>query len=226
MIPSLNIDAPIGEFINRVKKPGENLRAYEMGSMELADPSGGLEQQLWTADCFDGKNVYISSRATGRFLLIPNAGEAITNIDLAFDQNMHPFLAWEDKGKISIYWYDPTVPGFIVETFDARMRSPRCTLDDKREFNISNSDIVFTYIRDDTQRICARIQRDRYLIEYDLISAYDVPGVAVTDARDLQIRAVNFAMTLRLQWAFDVLRNEAIKGPVTRTTQSSAVETI
>lgn len=226
MIPTLDFARPRGAFINRVKAKGENLTAYEVGGIGLADPSQGLEVQLWEASCLNGRDIYINSRSTGRLLLIPNAGEGISNLDLAFDQNMYPFLTWKDRAGVCIYWYDPTAPGYVVERFLQRIRSPRCTLDDKRDFNVANSDIVFTYIREDTQRICARLQRDRYGIEYDLASVYDVPGVTVRDARDVQIRAVNMANTLRLQWEFDVLRNVFSVGYWTRLELGSPMEVI
>lgn len=180
-----------GNYINQVKTPSELLIAYEMGSLALQNPAGGLLQQLWTAKCPDGQHIYLSAPNTPPTLVLTD--QAITEIDLAFDQNMFPFLTYVSLGLVRFFWYDPTIPGFVVSTILELTITPRCTLDDKREFDIGNSDIVLLYINVLTGNVCYRIQRERYANEHVLGTAF------VND----KLRCVNFADTMRLQWTID-----------------------
>lgn len=191
MLITPSIPAVPGNYINRVKTPSELLVAYEMGSLQLQNPAGGLLQQLWTAKCADGQNVYISAPNTPPVLLLTD--QAITEIDLAFDQNMFPFLTYVSLGLVKFYWYDPTIPGFVISTILEFAITPRCTLDDKRSFDVGNSDIVLLYINLLAGNVCYRIQRERYATEHVIEPAL------VND----KIRCVNFADNLRLQWTID-----------------------
>src|SRR5690606_25942974 len=67
------------------------------------------------------------------------------------------------------------IQGYTLTTLPARSKSPRAVLDDKRSHQISVSDIIIAYIRDNN--LYARIQRDRYEIEYQLISTLDPDAI-------------------------------------------------
>ncbi len=179
-----------GNYTNRVKARGEYLTAYEMGSLALQNPSGGLLQQLWTATC-DGTHIYVSAPNTAPTLILSDVN--ISEIDLAFDQDMFPFLTYVSNGLIKFYWYDPTLPGFVTSTILELALNPRCTLDDKRAFDISNSDIILVYINALAGTLCYRIQRERYNIEHVL-------GNVQSNDR---VRCVNFADSARLQITMD-----------------------
>jgi hypothetical protein len=179
-----------GNYTNQVKSRGQLTTGYEMGALALQNPAGGLLQQLWTVTT-DGSNIFVSAPNTASTLILTDAN--ITEVDLAFDQNMFPFLTYVSNGLIKFYWFDPTVPGFVTSTILELAITPRCTLDDKRAFDVSNSDIILVYINVLTQQLCYRIQRERYATEHQL-------GGVLPNYR---VRCVNFADTTRLQITID-----------------------
>lgn len=180
-----------GNYTNRVKTPSELLVAYEMGGVGIQDPSQGLLVQLWQANCYDGQNIFISAPNTPNTLIVSDFG--ITEIDLAFDQNMFPFITYVAAGLVRFYWFDPTVAKFVISTVLEFAITPRCTLDDKRAFDVGNSDIQLFYINLLSQKLVYRIQRERYQTEHVLSDA------SIAD----HVRCVNFADTERLQWTID-----------------------
>lgn len=189
----LSLSNPVipGNYINRVKAEGEFLTAYEMGSLRLQDPSGGLFQQLWTLTS-DTQNIWVEAQGYPKTFLLSDVD--ITEIDLAFDQNMFPFVTYATKaGFVKYYWYNPVNQQFeIVELIEAAV-SPRCTLDDKRAFDVSNSDIILIYIDVVLRQLCYRIQRERYQTVHLLGS---IPNTQ-------RVRCINFADNLRLQITVD-----------------------
>jgi hypothetical protein len=192
-----------GNYTNRVKTATELLVGFEMGSLALQNPTGGLLQQLWMVVCADGKNIYVQAPNNPTSPIFILQDQNITEVDLAFDQNMFPFVTYVSNSLIKFYWYDPVSQQFVVSTILELAQSPRCTLDDKRAFNVSNSDIVLLYVNMLTEQLCYRIQRERYATEHVISSA------TLTS----HLRCVNFADNLRLQWTVDDYTQNVLQTP-------------
>lgn len=191
MLVNPSIPPVPGNYTNRVKTAGELLVGYEMGGIAISNPSQGLLVQLWRARVIAGQFIYIDSPNTSPFILLSDVN--ISEVDLAFDQNMLPFVTYVSNGLIKFYWFDPVPAQFVISTILELAWTPRCTLDDKRPFDVGNSDIVLMYVNLISGQICYRIQRERYQTEHAIDTAF------VND----QIRCVNFADTGRLQWTID-----------------------
>lgn len=191
MLVSLSTPSVPSPFTNRVKLPNQQLVAFEMGSLQLQNPAGGLLQQLWTLVC-DGTNFTVYSPATSPELLLTDV--LVSECDLAFDQNMFPFICYLSAGNLKYYWYDPVNQQFETVNLGLGYRTPRCTLDDKRPFDVSNSDVNFSYINPSNQ-LCYRLQRERYQTEHVLTQLTSVE----------YLDAVNFNTGYRLQWAIGAL---------------------
>jgi hypothetical protein len=123
---------------------------------------------------------------TPRTLYVSSSG--ITEVALAFDQNMEPTIAYLENGLVKLRWFDISVNS-IVTTSYAGASSPMLTMDDKRAVAGADNDVIFGYTRDGQVRY--RQQRDRYLTEYTL-GAIFAPG-----ARILQL---GMGTNLRLQF--------------------------
>ena len=133
----------------------------EMGGVAIGDASQGLNGWLWTIEVM-GSDVILTREGEPSIVLLVQAG--ITDIALAFDQNMRPALAWQDDQEhIWLRVYDSVTQVFVTTDFGIG-RSPRLTLDDKREVALSTSDIIFAYISN--TKLCYRQQREAYLIEH------------------------------------------------------------
>src|SRR5690606_34757120 len=178
----------------------DKLQAWELGGVGLNDPSEGLMVKLWKGTLEIDKDtnvgyVYVQAPGVPKTLLFSGVG--ISEIDIAFDQNMNPFVAYMQGGDAKIWWYDPTVPGMVHTTLPAGSYDLRCTLDDKRQFNVGDSDIILSYLRSGT--LYVRYQRERYDTEHVLRAGIGANARLVSMAMNrgsrMQWRLRNYALT-------------------------------
>lgn len=140
--------------------PVTGLVDYEHGGIAIQDPSRGLLYQIWRAQVL-GNDVVLDAQNVAPFVLY--SGANITEISLAFDQNMRPVIAFVEDGRAKMQWYDTAQSAQVVTTLDAAVINPRVALDDKRESQSGISDIVLGYIKNG---VCYyREQRDRFTVE-------------------------------------------------------------
>jgi hypothetical protein len=94
----------------------------------------------------------------------------VTELSLAFDQNMRPFVAFTQLGQAKFRWYDTVLGANRITDLNVNDYSPRCTMDDKREMQTSlgSNDIILAYMR--AGSLYYRQQRDRYENEYLLMA--------------------------------------------------------
>lgn len=139
--------------------------SWESGGVGLSDTSQGLVSHTWRA-WTDSLAIYIQRsdlpKDTSKTLL---AAPDITEIDLTFDQNMLPVLTYVSGGIAKLYWYDTVSQSQTITDFP-NVQNPRVSLDDKRNFNTANSDVIFAYITN--EQLCCRYQRERYGVEHVL----------------------------------------------------------
>lgn len=140
---------------------------YELGGIGLDDPSAGLQYQVWTGTLeidqdTDIGSVYLEAPNWPKQLQFARLG--VSEISIAFDQNMNPFIAFMEAGAARFWWFDTVADEQVFSTLPAGSRSPKCCMDDKRPEMLSVNDIILAYIRDDN--LYYREQRDRYEIEY------------------------------------------------------------
>lgn len=175
--------APFLEQVNSTLQP---LIDYEMGGVALNNPSQGLWVQLWRVRV-DGDVVYLGPDGGTEQPAFIRAG--ITEVALAFDQNMQPAIAFVQSGMAWLWWFDSSVPGMVFTQFPGIL-NPRLTLDDKRPGQVGNSDVILAYLR--AGSLYYRQQRDRYQTEYLLSSVPPCGGLA----------SVCMSTGNRLQFAF------------------------
>lgn len=155
-------------------EPTSKLIDYELGGVALNDPSGGLQDRIWTCTC-DGEtgDVYLEAPgiASTKIFTAPNT----TEISLAFDQNMRPFFAYVQDGQAKYRWYDTVLGANRISLLGPTDRSPRCCLDDKRPYQTAqgSGDIILAYRRGEGG-LYYRQQRDRFEVEYELTTT--APG--------------------------------------------------
>ena len=188
-----------GEAISTVPVPGRIIggRFYTVGPMEdfetggvaLDDPSQGLQVKVWRAWIKDDK-IYIDNADIAPVLAY--SGTALSEVSLAFDQNMRFALALVEDGTAKLNWYDTTIPGRTTLTFVDAV-TPRICMDDKRRMAEGANDIILAYISGG--KLCYRRQRDRFLTEFERTDL-----VAENGAGDYRLVRFGMADTLRLQF--------------------------
>ncbi len=162
---------------------------YELGGIALGDPSQGLQVQVWECRVAAGM-IQVSVEGSGTWADV--IGDAdITEVSLAFDQNMRPTVSYMAGGVAKLYWYNADIAAYMTSTFPGAV-SPVVMLDDKREMEIGLNDILLFYIADG--RVMHRLQRERFLIEYNL---------APVPAGSTRIQRAGMTVGNRVQVEFD-----------------------
>lgn len=136
---------------------------YEMGGVAVGDASQGLQVRTWKAWVAGGQVLLAPwpelAPVTALF-----AADDVSELSLAFDQLMHPTVAYVQGGSTKLYWYDTAVPGQVTTSFpDASY--PAVFLDDKRAVMVQkgSTDVLFFYLR--AGGLYYRQQRDRFTVE-------------------------------------------------------------
>lgn len=151
--------------------PDDRLRTdllvdHELGGVAIGDPSQGLRVRVWEARV-SGNMIQTRPEDTGPggawTDITSDAG--ITEIALAFDQNMRPTVAYVAGGVGKLYWYNADISAYTTSSLAGAL-SPVVTMDDKRPSAVGLNDILLFYLYNG--RIMHRRQRDRYTIEYNL----------------------------------------------------------
>jgi len=169
---------------------GTLLVDYEYGGTDLQVPGDGLLVKIWRLR-YDSNSGDMVISAEGSPTTVLFNRPDITEVSLAFDQNMNPFVAFVQAGQAKFWWYDPLLPGMTFnESLLGSAITPRCSLDDKRSTQFANSDIILSYVR--AGNLYYRQQRDRYLTERLLKTG--LPGGLVD---------VGMNAALRYQWTIE-----------------------
>ena len=177
MIPENRLSSTpvLGPLVNSTV-PNNLLVSSEYGGVALYDASQGLQVKPWTLR-YDRNTQDVLLSAEGVPTTVLFNRPDITQVSLAFDRNMFPFVAFVQEGQAKLYFYDDLIHDFVFwETELGSATYPRCTHDDKRQLQSAKADIILAYIKDGT--IKYRQQRDRYLIERDLPQGVGGPTVS------------------------------------------------
>lgn len=166
-IPSTPLTVPTQEFSFICPVRTGLFTDFEWGGVGLGDSTQGFSVQVW--------QLFYNSESGAVTVTAPNQAlpttvftrTGISELGLAFDQNMRPVVCYVQAGICKLYWYDPVVNQNVHTTFGTlnEYKCPRVSLDDTRpEFIGGGSDIIFAYLRAD--KLYWRQQRDRFTVEY------------------------------------------------------------
>lgn len=150
-----------------------SLVAYAPGPEEVQLAETGLLVRSWkvTVDNEAG-SIFLARGGVEEFeapvLLQSFSGAPITQVSLAFDQNGNPYVAAARGGNVWLRYFD-TVAAANVFTDFGPGRDPRLLLDDP-EF-AQDSDVILFYVA--AGGIRYRLQRDRFLEEYDAFAGME-----------------------------------------------------
>ena len=136
---------------------------WELGGVALNDASQGLMVKNWKC-WLQGLDIKLQPETGGAAITLFQQTD-ITELALAFDQNMRWSVAYIHGGVLKLRWYDSALATYVISVF-SEARNPKMGLDDKRAQMISTSDMILAYIRGNG--LYFRQQRDRFLIEYAL----------------------------------------------------------
>jgi len=195
-------------FLPPRNKPTRVSESWALGGIALSDTSEpfGYEWRGYVQN----KAIRVARKNTAPITLLSVTGE-VTEVSLAFDQNMRPTIAYVEDDISKLYWYDTSQASMAITEY-ADTRNPRVALDDKRKFSIANSDIIFAYVKNGSL-LCYRLQRERYSIEYTLdVNREEHVG-------DLILNDIGMGTGNRFVFSVDF---EAVEKPMNLTNPQSA----
>lgn len=138
-----------------------DLTDTDFGPVNISDASQGLMAKVWKGSYIGNQVVYSADGVTGYVVTtIPN----IKELSITFDQSGRPCFAYWDGTYSYLYWYDTVSSQFETLQLPNNSYNPRVVLDDKRIFNLANSDVLLCYLRGSSLYI--RYQRERYATEH------------------------------------------------------------
>lgn len=159
----------ISDFLFPRNKEYEINESYEKGGVALYNPKQGLNTHVWYAWTEFNKKTNDSTIFIKRDDLTDKVAfltdKNVSEIDLTFDQNMNPCLVYVADNVPKLYFYDTQLGEYTTIILHG-IQQPRISLDDKRAFNIPQSNIVLAYMRD--KSLYMRLQQDRFGVEYHL----------------------------------------------------------
>lgn len=150
------------DFTGAAALPSTRAIAYRDGGLALQDPSQGITGQVWRARILDNDKILLSAPNYPEEVL--RTGTSITDVDIAFDNNMNLYHTWIDLGVCYLHWHDAVTGQMVTTNLGSDIVTPCLDMDDKREFNSAGNDVVLAYIRDG--KLYHRLQRDRFGVEH------------------------------------------------------------
>ena len=148
---------------------------YEWGGKDLLDASEGMQVKIWTCFYEDGW-IKIIDNAGLRYSILEVA--EVTQLGFAFSLSMRVYVTYVAAGRAFFYWYDSTTSTYITTDYGVETITPQLSLDDVRNSQSSNADVIFAYVRDDV--LYTRMQRDRFQIEYEMGAANQLVQIGMT----------------------------------------------
>lgn len=195
MLPLNQLSNPTIKGILQLEIPQlSDVESFSYGGIALNDASQGLLYQVWRCTLVgDDVLLYADNHPTSVLFSRPRMSE----VSLAFDQNMNPFVAFVQDAQGWIWWYDTAVEQQVFTMLPPGSTTPRATLDDKRSSMLSLSDIVVVYIQDGS--LYVRNQRERYAIGHVL--------EADINLRIVNPRIVSICMSDKLRCQIEIRGN-------------------
>jgi len=144
MIPGnaiTNVPDPAA-FRKPYDSPASALSRTCRGGVALNDASKGRDYQDWSV-WYDGSTILFgptsSGIATGSL-----ATAGVTQLSLAFDNNMNPVLAWLDDTGANIRYFSASTSSYVVVNVPGATSCLAC-VDDVRPIYNTQSDVIFAY---------------------------------------------------------------------------------
>lgn len=151
-----------GPFLAPYNERFNPFRQNVLGGISLNNGSQGRMVQQWTI-WYDKDINYIFVGPKDQSPVWSRPEPGVLGLSLAFDNNMNLVIAYRKIDGCYLYYYNTLSSGYTTRFFpDAT--ACRVAVDDPRDFNNGNSDVIFVYTLNN--KLYYRQQRDRYDIEY------------------------------------------------------------
>lgn len=152
----------VSDFNPPLDEPYNPLNQKVWGGVALNDGSLGRMVRYWEVS-YDGTNINVNPEGDPVVFFIAQSN--VESVSLGFDASMSPILGWQSAGTSNVYFYNGITSSYQTTTISGTT-SCRVFLDDPRDFNAADSDVMIAYTKNNT--LYYRQQRDNYTIEYTI----------------------------------------------------------
>lgn len=142
----------------------------ELGGIALNDASQGLNYWVWTLEYDEPSSEIRLTNGDNSSTTVQATVVGVTEVALAFDQNMRPAIAYVVDGVTNLQWFDSVTASIVTTPFIGAV-NPLLSTDEKRTEFVDLSDILLWYIKGNL--LCYRMQRERFETEH---VAYTLPS--------------------------------------------------
>ena len=157
----LSQDVSTTEFLN--KERVSDLLDFELGGIALQDVSSGLSVKDWSCYYLDNQIILDDGEGFTKSVLTI---EGVTQLSFCFSISMIYYIAYTNQDGCFLYWYDTTINDYSTLKLPDGTENPQLSLDERRSFNLNNSDVILSYTNGNS--LICRNQRDRFGTEYVL----------------------------------------------------------
>lgn len=159
MIPSggFTPSPEVSDYEAPLDLPYQALTKTVWGGIALYDGSLGRRVRYWTVN-YDGTDINVSP--TGESSVFSLAQAEVDTVSMGFTGNMSPVLGWQSNTTSTIYFYN--IDDFTTLSV-TNTTSCLVFLDDPRDFNNVDSDVMFAYTKNNV--LYYRQQRENYAVE-------------------------------------------------------------
>ncbi len=143
----------------------EDLIYLSPGGKDIKNIEESPTYQMWEM-YFENNIIKLKSKTNNKNYDI-RAISDITELSFSFSLNMNLTYLYVKEEITYLNYYDATIQETVeIALFD--MKHPKLIYDDYRKTQTMVSDILLIYINHKRNKLCYRMLRDRYTIEYDL----------------------------------------------------------
>lgn len=170
-------------FVAPWDEPYDPLIQVVLGGTAIGSGELGREVKKWTV-FYEDDTIKVAPEDGAIAYTLAVMG--VLTCSLSFDANMQVTIAYTKSDGSYLYYFNSLTGVFTTLRIEGS-GSCRVCVDDPRLFNSTASDVVFSYVIDDT--LFYREQRDRYAIEY-----------TVGPAKGLDLLQAAPSVLNRVQW--------------------------
>lgn len=188
MIPNHKLASEYVEAEFLYENSEDPLIDIQPGGVAIGDNSRGVDYQMWEMT-YENNRLTVRSLTTNTTVVLKNNVIGVTSLSFSFTLNMDINYTYTIGDTTYLYYFDSTIQQ-NTETSFINMRDVNMIYDDLRQTQTSSTDILLVYVNTVTGKLCYRLLRDRYTIEYELS---DLP-------RNAKLIRVGMATNLRLKF--------------------------
>lgn len=145
----------------------EDLKYKQPGNIDIQTTTHSPTYQMWEM-YYENNVIKLKSLTNNKNYIIKSVTD-VKKLTFSFTLNMNVTYSYTKDDKVFLVYYD-SIEQQDKEVVYENISHPTIIYDDYRYSQTSSSDVLFFYINKRTLKLCYRLLRDRFTVEYELYS--------------------------------------------------------